>query len=149
MRALLVLLSTLAAACSSSASAPAGLAKHSVVFEGAPVVYSDLGAGDEALVFVHGWACDRSVWDEQMRAVGTRHAIAIDLPGHGASGLPQATLTMDLFARSIAESSRTFGTAYFETATDAIFCSSSRRSCSSRAHAQKYASHCGSAIRER
>jgi pimeloyl-ACP methyl ester carboxylesterase len=102
MRALLVLSLTLAAACSSNTSAPAGLAKHSVVFEGAPVVYSELGSGDEALVFVHGWACDRSVWDEQMRAVGTRHAIAIDLPGHGASGLPQATLTMDLFARSIA-----------------------------------------------
>jgi pimeloyl-ACP methyl ester carboxylesterase len=102
MRLLSVLLLVLAAACSSNASAPPGQTTHSTDFAGARVVYSELGSGDEALVFVHGWACDRSVWDEQMKAVGARHAIAIDLPGHGASSLPAATLSMDLFARSIA-----------------------------------------------
>src|SRR5215470_4867909 len=97
-----VLCLTLAAACSSNTSAPPGLTTHSTDFAGARVVYGELGSGDEALVFVHGWACDRSVWDEQMKAVGARHAIAVDLPGHGASSLPSATLTMELFARSVA-----------------------------------------------
>src|SRR5882672_4357663 len=103
MRALLALSLTLAAACTSNVrTPPAGSAVHAVEFEGSRVSYSELGSGEEALIFVHGWACDRSVWDEQMRGVGGRHAIAVDLPGHGASSLPAAKLDMDLFARSLA-----------------------------------------------
>jgi pimeloyl-ACP methyl ester carboxylesterase len=46
----------------------------------------DRGAGDPALVFVHGLACALEDWDAQVRALSARHrCIAVDLPGHGAS----------------------------------------------------------------
>ena len=58
---------------------------------------------DRAIVLVHGWASDRSAWSDQIEPLA-RHApvIAIDLPGHGDSDLPESTLTMDLFAEAIA-----------------------------------------------
>jgi pimeloyl-ACP methyl ester carboxylesterase len=55
-----------------------------------------------ALVFVHGWCCDLSVWKDQAVAFGGKAAlIFIDLPGYGKSDHPRVDYTMDLFAKGI------------------------------------------------
>lgn len=67
------------------------------------VNYVDTGGGDEALVLVHGWACDLRVWENQVASLSEhRRVIAIDLPGHGESEIPDGRFSMDLFARATA-----------------------------------------------
>lgn len=60
-----------------------------VDFDHIKVHYTDYGKGDVALVFVHGWACDETVWADQAPALAEKiRAITIDLPGHGQSEKP-------------------------------------------------------------
>ncbi len=67
------------------------------------VHYQSYGKGPDALVFVHGWACNLTFWDSNVPAfAGKQRVIAVDLIGHGMSDKPQVTYTMDLFAKSIA-----------------------------------------------
>lgn len=55
--------------------------------DGVSLAYEVRGAGDIALVFIHCWACDRSFWREQLDAFSDHYqVVALDLPGHGASG---------------------------------------------------------------
>ena len=66
------------------------------------VHYKSYGAGDEALVFVHGWTCNIDSWRFQPYAFKEKiRVILIDLPGHGQSDKPKLNYTPDLFARSI------------------------------------------------
>lgn len=56
--------------------------------DGVSIVYSAAGAGETSLVFVHGGLADRSFFDGQLKAFGSRHrVIALDLAGHGESGM--------------------------------------------------------------
>jgi len=51
------------------------------------IVYSAAGAGEPALVFIHGGLADRSFWDSQLKFfAGNHRVVALDLPGHGESG---------------------------------------------------------------
>lgn len=78
-----------------------GLARTAQL-DGAKVHYTDYGAGENALLFVHGWSCDETFWAAQAPALGAKfHVITIDLPGHGQSDKPQIAYTMDLYARAI------------------------------------------------
>ena len=67
------------------------------------VHYTNYGQGDSVLVFVHGWACDQTVWSEQAPALAEKiRVITIDLPGHGQSDKPQGIgYDKDLYARAI------------------------------------------------
>jgi pimeloyl-ACP methyl ester carboxylesterase len=74
---------------------------HSVQLDNAKVHYTEYGAGENAIVFVHGWSCDETFWAGQ-KALGAKlHVITLDLPGHGQSDKPQIPYTMDLYARAI------------------------------------------------
>jgi pimeloyl-ACP methyl ester carboxylesterase len=54
--------------------------------DGVRLTYDVRGKGDPALVFIHGWACDRSFWREQLDLFARRHrVVALDLGGHGDS----------------------------------------------------------------
>jgi sigma-B regulation protein RsbQ len=67
------------------------------------VHYTNYGKGDTALLFVHGWACDETIWSEQAPALAEKiRVITIDLPGHGQSEKPQ-TIEYDknLYTRAI------------------------------------------------
>ncbi|MCI0363734.1 MAG: alpha/beta hydrolase [Phycisphaerales bacterium] len=58
-----------------------------------------------AIVFVHGWACDHTSWDDQMRGLANSGfpLIALDLPGHGKSEMPRRqNFSMDRFADAVA-----------------------------------------------
>jgi pimeloyl-ACP methyl ester carboxylesterase len=70
------------------------------------VHYKSLGMKDTAaktaLVFVHGWCCDLTVWRDQAAEFdGKVPMLFIDLPGYGQSDHPRIDYTMDLFAKGI------------------------------------------------
>jgi pimeloyl-ACP methyl ester carboxylesterase len=67
------------------------------------VHYTSYGEGPMAVVFVHGWSCDETVWEGQGPALAAQNirAITIDLPGHGKSDKPQIDYTLQLYARAI------------------------------------------------
>ena len=70
--------------------------------DGSKVHYTDYGTGENALLFVHGWACDETFWSGQAAALAEKYrVITIDLPGHGQSDKPQIAYTMPLYARAI------------------------------------------------
>ena len=57
--------------------------------EGLDINVQSWGSGSPSLVFVHGLACDLEDWQPQVeRLAGRFRCIALDLPGHGRSGLP-------------------------------------------------------------
>jgi len=59
--------------------------------DGVNIVYSACGAGEPALLFIHGGLADRTFWDGQLEAFGGQYrAVAPDLAGHGESGAGRA-----------------------------------------------------------
>jgi pimeloyl-ACP methyl ester carboxylesterase len=66
------------------------------------VHYKSLGDGNRALVFIHGWCGDHSVWRAQAAGLhGKVRMLFVDLPGYGKSEEPKTDYTMDLFARGV------------------------------------------------
>lgn len=59
------------------------------------VVWENRGGGTEALVFVHGWGGDHTLWSKQMEDLLPWRRIALDLPGHGASDKPLVDYTVE------------------------------------------------------
>ncbi len=65
--------------------------------------YDVAGAGDPGLLFLHGWCGDRSFFAPQYDYFSNTHrVVAVDLPGHGQSALPQE-YSIEAFARQTAE----------------------------------------------
>lgn len=70
--------------------------------DGLPIAYTAGGEGSPALVFIHGWACDRSHWEQQLAAFAPRHrVVALDLGGHGESGRDRADWSFDRLAGDV------------------------------------------------
>ena len=70
--------------------------------DGATIAYDVRGSGSPALVFVHCWACNRAFWREQLDVFAADHTVlALDLPGHGASGRDRASWTLDAYADDV------------------------------------------------
>lgn len=70
--------------------------------DGIPVCYETHGAGGPALVFVHGWSCDRSYWSRQLGYFAGRYqVVAVDLAGHGESGVGRQAWTMPAFGDDV------------------------------------------------
>ncbi|HLJ91794.1 MAG TPA: alpha/beta hydrolase [Gemmataceae bacterium] len=66
------------------------------------VHYKSFGRGKTAIVFIHGSACDMTMWRFQVPAFADKaRVILIDLPGHGQSDKPKIEYSMDLFAQAI------------------------------------------------
>jgi len=60
------------------------------------------GAGSPAVVLIHGWAGDASIWAGQVKELGASHTVVtIDLAGHGASGRDRAAWTVPAFAEDV------------------------------------------------
>ncbi|MEX2300041.1 MAG: alpha/beta hydrolase [Bryobacterales bacterium] len=104
----LTLVVLLLASCSpreaaSTSADPAGPASAFATYEGKQVHYLDTAGPGTALILVHGWACDSRVWEAQLESLASRaRVIAVDLPAHGKSEIPDSELSMDLFARATA-----------------------------------------------
>ena len=71
--------------------------------DGVQIHYASGGNGSPALVFIHGWNCDRSYWSAQLPFfVATHQVVAIDLAGHGDSGINRKTWSMANFGADVA-----------------------------------------------
>ena len=71
--------------------------------DGVQIRYDVQGEGEPALVFVHGWCCDRSYWDAQVPHFAQKYkVVTIDLAGHGESGLGREAYTMATFGQDVA-----------------------------------------------
>ena len=70
--------------------------------DGIPVCYEAHGTGAPALVFVHGWSCDRGYWSPQLDHFARRYqVVSIDLAGHGESGFGREAWTMPAFGADV------------------------------------------------
>lgn len=70
--------------------------------DGLPVHYEVDGSGGPALVFVHGWSCDRNYWRGQFDYFADRYqVVAVDLAGHGESVLGRQASTMSRFGEDV------------------------------------------------
>ena len=71
--------------------------------DGIQIRFDSTGIGTRALVFVHGWSCDRGYWKAQLPAFADRFQVAtLDLAGHGESGSGRAAYTMEAFGADVA-----------------------------------------------
>ena len=69
--------------------------------DGVKLAYEEAGAGP-AVVFVHGWTCDRSHFAPQVRHFAQTHrCVSVDLRGHGESDKPEQAYTIDGFADDV------------------------------------------------
>lgn len=74
---------------------------RSLIHQGIKVVYDSHGTGSCALVFIHGWTCDRTLWKFQSPLYTRHRSILVDLPGHGESDKPEIDYDHELFASSV------------------------------------------------
>jgi len=71
--------------------------------DGITLHYETHGSGAPALVFVHGWCCNRHHWDQQLAVFSPQYqTVAIDLAGHGESGRDRETWTISAFGADVA-----------------------------------------------
>ena len=71
--------------------------------DGVQIHYETGGSGSPALVFIHGWNCDRSYWSAQLPVFASTHqVVAIDLAGHGDSGANRVEWSMANFGTDVA-----------------------------------------------
>jgi pimeloyl-ACP methyl ester carboxylesterase len=82
---------------------PTIIVDNAISPDGVSIAYEVRGEGEPTLVFVHGWCCDRSYWKEQLpHFVEKYKVVAIDLAGHGESGLERDDFTMAAFGEDVA-----------------------------------------------
>lgn len=103
-RALSLLSLLLLVACHTMPAPPAVTTGRITTDDGTQIVYDVCGHGRTALVFVHGWACDRSFWAAQQRAfAGDYTVITLDLAGHGDSTTARTDFSPVRLGRDVAE----------------------------------------------
>lgn len=66
------------------------------------IVYTILGSGETAVIFIHGGFADRSYWSNQMKPFAAKYRIiALDLAGHGESGKNRKKWNLPAFAEDV------------------------------------------------
>ena len=71
-------------------------------FDGVPIAYTVAGEGPGALLFIHGWGCDRYYWGSQLYDFAdTQTVVTVDLAGHGDSGSERVDWTLASLARDV------------------------------------------------
>jgi pimeloyl-ACP methyl ester carboxylesterase len=84
-------------------NSPGGLVGEVLSADGVPVRYAVHGGGLPAIVFVHGWSCDRRYWHGQVGHFAARFTVVtVDLAGHGESGTGRRSWTMPAFGADVA-----------------------------------------------
>jgi pimeloyl-ACP methyl ester carboxylesterase len=74
-----------------------------IVHEDVRLAYEERGTGKPTMVFVHGWACNRSFFAPQAEYFSRQHrVVSVDLRGHGESDKPEGEYPIAAFADDIA-----------------------------------------------
>jgi pimeloyl-ACP methyl ester carboxylesterase len=88
--------------CAKQEEEPAIIVDSAISADGNAIHYQVQGQGKPALIFIHGWCCDRSYWDAQLPYFAQKYkVVAIDLAGHGESGLDRKEWTMGAFGEDV------------------------------------------------
>jgi len=70
--------------------------------DGVPIHYDVKGKGEPALVFIHCWGCDRTLWENQVAAFAKNHrVVTVDLPGHGKSGKGRTSWSIESYGEDV------------------------------------------------
>lgn len=70
--------------------------------DGAEITFFESGTGSPALVFVHGWQGDHTVWQPIIETLGDDfHTVAVDLRGSGASHNAGGPYDLERFAADL------------------------------------------------
>jgi len=70
--------------------------------DGVMINYYIKGSEKKALVFVHGYSCSSEYWWPQLEYFSKEHTvIAVDIAGHGKSGLNRKEYSMDSFGNDV------------------------------------------------
>ena len=92
-----------ASAPAASASLPAAATQFAPSADGVTIAWRQYGGGEPAIVLIHGWATDSSIWREQLAPLARRHTVVtLDLGGAGASGTNRQTWSLANFAQDVA-----------------------------------------------
>jgi pimeloyl-ACP methyl ester carboxylesterase len=71
--------------------------------DGVKISYEVKGDGEPAVVFIHGWSNNRSIWDKQISYFSEKYkTAAVDLAGFGRSGNNRDEWTISSFGGDIA-----------------------------------------------
>jgi pimeloyl-ACP methyl ester carboxylesterase len=84
-------------------SAPAAVTQYTPSADGVRIAWHRYGHGDPAVVLIHGWAVDSTIWRAQLGTLGARYSVVtLDLAGQGASGANRQSWTLSGFAQDVA-----------------------------------------------
>lgn len=76
--------------------------KYALSRDNVKIAYIEEGKGETAILFVHGWCCNKSYWKEQISHFSKKyHVVAVDLAGHGESGKERKDFTIASFAEDV------------------------------------------------
>ncbi|MCO5935456.1 alpha/beta hydrolase [Mucilaginibacter sp. RB4R14] len=76
--------------------------KVSLISNNVRIDYTDTGKGDTTLLFVHGWAINKTYWANQVAYFGKRYrVVTIDLPGFGKSDKNRAKWNTAAYGQDI------------------------------------------------
>ena len=71
--------------------------------DGVKISFSNTGAGETAILLVHGWTNNKTIWDLQVPVLAEKYqVVAVDLAGHGESGNNRSEWKMSSFGEDIA-----------------------------------------------
>ncbi len=88
--------------CTKQEEESAIIVDSAISADGNAIHYQVQGQDKPALIFIHGWSCDRSYWDAQLPYFAQKYiVVAIDLAGHGESGLDRKEWTMGAFGEDV------------------------------------------------
>ncbi len=77
-------------------------ANTAVSSDGVEISFNKQGKGKPALVFVHGWTNNKTIWDAQVSYFSDKYkVVALDLAGHGVSGDNRNDWTMSAFGDDV------------------------------------------------
>ncbi len=80
-----------------------GAARIAIAPDGVHVQYRIYGAGEPALVFIHGWSCDSNYWREQLPAFDKKYTlVTVDLAGHGGTDGNRTDWSIAHFGQDVA-----------------------------------------------
>jgi pimeloyl-ACP methyl ester carboxylesterase len=80
-----------------------GAARIAIAPDGVHVQYRLYGAGEPALVFIHGWSCDSNYWREQIPAFQSKYTlVTVDLAGHGGTDGHRTDWSIARFGQDVA-----------------------------------------------
>lgn len=72
--------------------------------DGVKIAYTDNGAGNITLLFVHGWCINKSYWTNQISFFSPKYrVVTVDLPGFGSSGKNRNAWTVEDYGADIAK----------------------------------------------